>query len=186
VQLREKDLAAAHLVSLAARLRELTGRYAAALLVNDRIDVALAVGADGVHLGRESVAPAVARRLLGPRRLIGVSTHCEREAIGARRGGADFVVFGPVYSTPSKVAYGPPRGPSELARVAASAGLPVLAIGGITAARVPEVRASGAAGVAVIGAVIAADDPAASTRDLCRALRSPLDREDLSAVRKLG
>ncbi len=170
VQLREKDLGGAALLDLAEPLRALTARYRAALLVNDRVDVALAAGADGVHLGRSGMPPAVARRLLGADRLVAVSTHTAAEAVDAAAAGADFVVFGPVYWTASKAAYGAPRGVDELRDVAASVPVPVLAIGGLTASRVPEVRAAGAAGVAVISAIIAADDPAAAARGLAAAL----------------
>jgi thiamine-phosphate pyrophosphorylase len=172
VQLREKDLLGAELLRLATRLRKLTTRYAAALLINDRIDVALAADADGVHLGQNAIPPADARRVVGPTRLVGISTHSPAEAAAAVDGGADFVVFGPVYRTPSKTPFGPPRGPDALAEVTASVRLPVFAIGGITAERVAEVRRAGAAGVAVISAIIAAEDPARAARALSIALRS--------------
>src|SRR5881397_925126 len=152
VQLRDKDLPGRPLLALAERLREATSRRGALLLVNDRIDVALAVGADGVHLGGGSLPAEAARRLVGRAALIGVSTHAPGEAPA----GADFAFFGPVYETPSK---GGAQGAARL----------VLAIGGVTAARAPAVRAAGAAGAAVIRAILAAADPAAATRDLLAA-----------------
>jgi thiamine-phosphate pyrophosphorylase len=167
VQVREKDLPGRGLLALAERLRVLTARAGALLLVNDRIDVAVAVGADGVHLGGGSLPADVARRLLPPGALIGVSTHAPAEAAGAT---ADFVFFGPVYATPSKAAFGPPQGVAALRQAAAAARVPVLAIGGVTAASVPATRAAGATGVAVIRAILAADDPALATRSLLRAL----------------
>jgi thiamine-phosphate pyrophosphorylase len=131
--------------------------------VNDRVDVALAVGADGVQLGGGSMPVAAARALIGPGPLVGVSTHATLEVDAAARAGADFAVFGPVYPTPGKTAVG-------LGPLAAATGrLPVLAIGGVTAAGVPAVRAAGAAGVAVIRAILAAADPAAATRALLAA-----------------
>ncbi len=173
VQLREKDLLGAELLRLAEALRTLTARYGAALLVNDRVDVALAAGADGVHLGQHGIPPAVARRIVGRDRLIGVSTHTPAEAAEAARAGADFVVFGPVFATPSKAAYGPPRGIEELGAVAGALAIPVFAIGGITAARAAIVRVAGAGGVAVISAVVAADDPARAAREIAAALAAP-------------
>jgi thiamine-phosphate pyrophosphorylase len=101
-QLREKDLSPRELYPLALEMRQLTQTYGAHLLINDRVDVALAVGADGVHLTTTSLPVAVARHLLGPGRLIGVSTHSTPEAQNAADAGADFVVFGPVFYTPSK------------------------------------------------------------------------------------
>jgi len=164
VQLREKDLGAGELFSLAQALRELTSRYGARLVVNDRVDVALAVDADGVHLPAAALPSVVARRLIGPDRLLGVSTHSIREAEAAA--GADFVAFGPVYDTPSKRRYGEPQGLVALAEVCRRAPVPVVAIGGVTAARVPELRAAGAAGIAVIRALLEAEDPARATKAL--------------------
>ena len=167
VQLREKDLPGRALLTLAEQLRVLTARTGALLLVNDRVDVAVAVGADGVHLGGGSLPTEVARRLLPPGALVGVSTHAPAEAASAT---ADFVFYGPVYATPSKAAFGAPQGVAGLRQAAALAHVPVLAIGGVTAKTVPETRAAGATGVAVIRAILAADDPALATRELLRLL----------------
>ena len=172
VQLREKDLDGRALYALAERLRVLTRRYDARLLVNDRIDVALAVEADGVHLGHDSFPVETARSLLGPARLIGASTHSEAEIDAAQA--ADFIVFGPVHATPSKVAYGAPQGLKKLQRAVVQSTVPVLAIGGITAARIPEIIETGAQGVALISAIGAALDPAQAARALLRAM----ERED--------
>jgi thiamine-phosphate pyrophosphorylase len=170
VQLREKDLLGAELFRLATDLRDLTARYGAALFVNDRVDVALAAGADGVHLGQNAIPPLTARRLLGSDRLIGVSTHTRAEVAHAIEAGADFVVFGPVYWTPSKAPFGAPRGLEELASVTACTQAPVLAIGGISAERVADVRSAGASGVAVISAIMSAEDPARASRALLAAM----------------
>jgi thiamine-phosphate pyrophosphorylase len=169
VQLREKDLPGRPLLALAEALRAATARAGALLIVNDRIDVAVAAGADGVHLGGGSVPVEVARRLLPPGALVGVSTHAPAEAAAAA--GADFVFFGPVYATPSKSTYGPPQGVTRLADAVRAAAVPVLAIGGITVHEVAAVRAAGAAGVAVIRAILGAPDPAVATRGILAALR---------------
>ena len=171
VQLREKDLLGAELLRLATELRDLTVRYGAAFFVNDRVDVALAAGADGVHLGQNAIPPVTARRLLGSDRLIGVSTHTSAEVARAIEAGADFVVFGPVYWTPSKTPFGAPRGLEELASITACAQVPVLAIGGISAERVADVRSAGASGVAVISAIMSAEDPCRAARELRAAMR---------------
>jgi thiamine-phosphate pyrophosphorylase len=165
VQLREKDLDARSLHELAARLLEVCRRHRVPLLINDRIDVAIAVGADGVHLPADSFNARDARALLGDK-LVGVSTHSLEEARAAAGDGADFAVFGPVFATPSKTAFGEPQGLDRLREVAAAAGLPILAVGGITPERAVEARAAGAAGVAAIGALLGADDPCAVARAL--------------------
>jgi thiamine-phosphate pyrophosphorylase len=172
VQLREKDLAGRALFELAAPLCALCHRYGARLLVNDRIDVALAVHADGVHLPANSFTPRDARRLLGPEALIGVSTHSLDDACAAQQAGADFIVFGPLFDTPSKRAFGPPVGLDALADVTRATSLPVVAIGGITAERAPAVQAHGTHGIAVIAAILAAPEPGAAARALRRALNS--------------
>lgn len=168
VQLREKDLPAADLLPLAEELRALTRRFSARLLLNDRIDVALAVAADGVHLGGHSLPAAVARHLLGPQRLIGVSTHHPAEIAAAAAGGADFVTFGPVFATPSKRAYGPPQGLEALRLACQNSPLPVFALGGIKPCHLADLQTAGAAGVAVISALMAAPDPLATARHFCR------------------
>jgi thiamine-phosphate pyrophosphorylase len=164
VQLREKDLAGGALYALASQLRDLTARYQARLLINDRLDVALAVEADGVHLGQASFPVDTARRLLGAGKLIGASTHSPAEIAAAT--GADFLVFGPVYFTPSKATYGEPQGLVRLRQAVAQSPVPVLAIGGIHVEQVTEVLATGAHGIAVISALSTAPDPAQAARAL--------------------
>lgn len=166
VQLREKDLPGRPLLVLAERLRAVTSRHGALLFVNDRVDVAVAAGADGVHLGGGSMPVAAARGLLVPGALVGVSTHAPGEVRAAAAAGADFAFFGPVYATPTKPS---PQGEVRLAEAVRAAAIPVLAIGGVTAAEIAAVRAVGAAGVAVIRAILAAADPAAATRRLLTA-----------------
>jgi thiamine-phosphate pyrophosphorylase len=175
VQLREKDLSVRELFELACRLRVLCNRYGARLLVNDRIDVALAAKANGVHLPGGSFLPADARRLLGPTALIGASTHslAQARAVGD---GVDFIVFGPIFDTPSKRPFGPPVGLEALAEVAREVAVPLLGIGGITADRVEAVCAHGAGGVAIISAMLAADDPCTAARELKALVDSALRR----------
>jgi thiamine-phosphate pyrophosphorylase len=150
-------------------LRGPTRRHGARLVINDRADVALAAEADGVQRAHDSL-PVAALRGIGRHLLIGASVHSVDEARAAAEEGADFLVFGPVYDTPSKRAYGPPQGLDALRRVAGEVTRPVLAIGGITAARVREVLGAGAAGVAVISAILAADRPGDATRAFLDAL----------------
>jgi thiamine-phosphate pyrophosphorylase len=169
VHLREKDLGGAALLALARALAAVCRAHGQLLLVNDRLDVALAAGADGVHLPSAGVPPADARRLLGPAALVGVSCHSADDVRRARDGGASYATFGPVYDTPSKRPWGAPVGVAAL-RDAARLGLPLVALGGVAAERVPEVVAAGAAGVAAIRAWLAGPDPAAAVRALDGAL----------------
>jgi len=172
VQLREKDLLPRELYPLALEIRQLTQVYGARLLINDRVDVALAVKADGVHLTTTSLPTGCVRQILGSDRLIGVSTHTRAEAQAAVEQGADFVVFGPVFFTPSKAPYGQPVGLDALRAVRGAVNAPLLAIGGIKQTNLEQVLAAGADGIAVISAIISADDPALATQNLLATLRS--------------
>jgi thiamine-phosphate pyrophosphorylase len=147
-------------------MRELTARHGARLLVNDRVDVALAVGADGVHLGGSSMPASVARKLLGEEALIGCSTHSEKELREAAGQGADFATFGPVYPTPSKAAFGPPVGVTALAGACGRSAIPVFALGGVGPHNVGEVMEAGAFGIALISGVVAAADPRGAAAEL--------------------
>jgi thiamine-phosphate pyrophosphorylase len=159
VQLREKDLPSRQLFELAQRLRTLTREHGARLLINDRIDIAQAVGADGVHIGAGSLPVAEVRRLLGPELLIGYSAHAVDEALLAECAGADFVTFGPVYATPSKLQYGQPLGGARLTEAARSLRIPVFALGGVNLSTISEVMATGCHGAALISGVLSAADP---------------------------
>ena len=170
VQLREKDLGGRELSLLAEKIKALCERYQASLFINDRIDVALGVDADGVQLGSASMPVGVARELLGEKKLIGVSTHSTEEAIEAEQAGGDFILFGPVYFTPSKAAYGKPQGLGALKEVVEKISLPVYAIGGIKVKDITEVRQTGIRGVALISAVLSAVDPCAAAREILGAL----------------
>ena len=166
LQLREKDLSGKQLFILAQRVSHLCRRYQAQLFINDRVDVALAVDAAGVHLAETSMPVPIARSLLGTQRTIGVSTHSLEGACKARREGADFIVFGPVYFTPSKADYGIPQGLDALQKIVATTSLPVYAIGGIKAQNLPETQKVGSRGVAVISAIMSADDPGQAAQQL--------------------
>jgi thiamine-phosphate pyrophosphorylase len=170
IQLREKGLDTVRLYRLAETLLTMTRKAGAALLINDRVDVAMALGADGVHLTRKSLPPREVRSLVGPRMLIGISCHGLEDVREAVDGGVDFVVLGPIYATLSKAPYGPPLAPGILREARRICPLPILAIGGIKAARVPEVVSAGADGVAAISAVLAAPNPGAVIRELLDAV----------------
>jgi thiamine-phosphate pyrophosphorylase len=161
VQLREKTLSPREYFELAREMRGLTARYGARLLINDRVDIALAVGADGVHLPDAGLPLAAARELLGPAKLIGVSCHSLKTALHAEQQGADFITFGPVWFTPSKAGYGEPVGVASLARAAHALSIPVFGLGGVTRERVPELLVTGIRRVALISAILAAPAPKA-------------------------
>lgn len=148
VQIREKQLDDRALLGLALSARA-TLPPPAVVLVNGRVDIALAAGADGAHLPGDGVPIAPLRRRFGPGITLGRSTHSVEEVEQALEDGADYVTFGPVYATPSKERYGPPKGIEELAR-ASAVGIPVYALGGVTLARFEELAAAGAAGAAAI------------------------------------
>jgi thiamine-phosphate pyrophosphorylase len=142
------------------------------LILNDRIDLVLALNLDGVHLRSDSLSVSSARRLLGPDRLIGISTHSIEEIRQANQDGADYIVFGPIFDTLSKRPFGPPLGLDRLAAVCRESAVPILAIGGITLERVRDVRRAGAHGVAVIGALLTRDDIGEAVREFVDALQT--------------
>lgn len=170
-QLREKDLAAREQCELVERLVRITRPAGAKLLINDRVDIALALDLDGVHLARHSLPADEARKLLGPGRLIGASCHSVAEVREAAENGADFVVLGPIFETSSKTAFGHPLGPGVLREARRAVRLPLFALGGIKPGNIDAVMAAGADGVAAISAVMAAEDVAAAVRSLLREIR---------------
>jgi thiamine-phosphate pyrophosphorylase len=173
LSLREKDLADVDLILLARRLLPLTRSAGARLLLHGEARLAKLAGVDGVHLPA-SADTAAARALLGPEKLIGVSIHTVTEAEAIDDNSADYALAGPAFETPSKPGYGPEIGRKGLTEIARAARVPVLAIGGINAARIAELVAAGAAGVAVMGGVMRATDPAQEVGGLLASLRGAL------------
>lgn len=170
IQLRERDLSARELVTLALELQAVTASRRSQLLINDRIDVALALEGVGVHLRSNSLPVSVARQVLGTQRLLGISVHAVEEAVQVESQGADYIVLGPIYETPSKQMFGPPLGIHTLERACRLVRLPIIGIGGVTAARAREMRRAGAFGVAVITSVLGAADVESATRELLDAV----------------
>lgn len=173
IQLRDKTLGARELYELALKLRTLTREAGALLFINDRLDVALAAGADGVHLGPDDVPLAAARRA-APGLLIGVSTDDPEEARQAERAGADYIGCGAVFGTTSKADIGDEAiGTDRLRAVVEAVRIPVVGIGGINTSNVEQVAHTGASGAAVIGAVMKAADPAQAVHSLLRPFPPP-------------
>ena len=157
-QLREKDWSARQVFETAAELKKICEPTQTQLFINDRADIADAVGAEGVQLTAGSLAPPIVRKILSTPKLIGVSTHSLSEAVLAEAADADFIVFGPVFETQSKRTYGPPQGLKRLQQVVESVRIPVFAVGGIDPPRARVCLDHGAWGVAVISAIMSADN----------------------------
>lgn len=172
IQLRERDVPTCELLSLIEEIHALAAPRSVSLILNDRIDLVLALNLDGVHLRSDSLPVSSARRLLGPDRLIGISTHSVEEVRRANQDGADYIVFGPIFDTPSKRSFGPPLGVDLLAAVCRESTAPIFAIGGITIDRVHDVCRAGAHGVAVISALLMQEDVGAAVRAFTRALEA--------------
>jgi thiamine-phosphate pyrophosphorylase len=172
VQVRAKTESARETVELARVLREKTRAAGALLFVNDRVDVALAAGADGAHLGDDDLPLPAARAVVPAGFLLGRSADTVEQAVLAREEGADYVGVGPVYATATKADAGSPVGLSRIAAVSAAVGIPVVGIGGIDVSNAAEVVRAGAAGVAVIRAVMAAADPSDAVRRFLSVLKA--------------
>jgi thiamine-phosphate pyrophosphorylase len=185
IQLRERDLPTRELLSLTQQIRAMTRDRAVPLIINDRVDMALALDLEGVHLRASSLPVSVARRVLGRHRLIGVSAHSVAEAQQAGDDGADYVILGPIYETPSKREFGDPLGLAVLADACRHSSVPVFAIGGITCERIESARDAGAFGVAMIGGILGREDVGKATADMQSAVRAawPPDSRDDSHAR---
>lgn len=170
IQLRERDLPTSELLRLAQEIRSITSPCAVPLIINDRVDLMLALNLDGVHLRANSLPVAAVRRMAGADRLIGLSTHSLAEVRQANRDGADYAVFGPIFDTPSKRQFGSPVGLEQLAEACRLSAIPVFAIGGVTGAFAPDVLRAGSHGIAVIGSILDQEDAAAATRAMMAAL----------------
>ncbi len=171
IQARAKKMQGGEMRKFAAEVLASCREAGALMAVNDRADIARAVGADGVHVGQEDVSVRDARAVLVPGQFVGLSTHCMDEAEAAGRAGADYVAVGPVFTTATKVAAGEPVGTGLLREVAAKVSVPVCAIGGIGALELPGVLDCGCRIVAVGSAVLSASDPAGAVRELAARLR---------------
>lgn len=171
IQLREKNLPGKKLMELAQKYRRLTEQYGALFIVNDRLDMAQIANADGVHLGQDDIPALVARRLLGPDKIIGISVGDAAEARRAQEEGADYVGLGPFFPTGSKDDVGEPVGLDTLRKVKEAIDIPVVAIGGIKVEKVAALCAAGADGVAVISAVVSAPDIKGATIRLVEAMQ---------------
>jgi thiamine-phosphate pyrophosphorylase len=183
VQLREKDLPIRELLDMAYRMRELTGRYGARLLVNDRVDVAMCVEADGVHLGQSAIPVCAVRNMVDKKFMIGASTHNLEEAVTAEKEGADFVTFGPLYQTPSKRKYGEPVGIEALRGVRKKLSIPIFGIGGIKTDNVRDVINSGAHGIALISGILGESDVRTATEKYLRVIEE-INHRDTETQRK--
>ncbi len=170
IQLRERDLSARELVTLAREVQAVTASRRSQLLINDRIDVALALEGVGVHLRSNSLPVSVARQMLGTQRLLGISAHSVEEAVQGASQGADYIILGPIYETPSKQLFGPPLGIYTLEKACRLVRIPIIGIGGVTAARAREMRRAGAFGAAVITAILGATDVESAARELLDAV----------------
>jgi thiamine-phosphate pyrophosphorylase len=169
VQYRQKQGRAPDLVAEARRLRQLC--RPTRFLVNDRVDLALAVEADGVHLGQEDLSCHAARQLLGPGKIIGVTVHTVAEALAAQAQGADYLGVSPIFPTATKADAGAPAGVALLAEIRRRVRLPLVAIGGITLANAPAVIAAGADGICAIAAVVTKADVAGEIKKFQRLFR---------------
>jgi len=174
IQLREKEWPSGRLLSLAERLRDRCRRAGATFTVNDRVDLALAVGADGVHLGQDDLPPRAARPLLRPGMVLGRSTHSVGQAREAQADGADYIAVGSMFPTRTKPDF-QLVGPELIRAIRPETRSPLVGIGGVTRENVAEVIRAGADGVAVISAVCGAPDPAAATREFLAAIRAARD-----------
>lgn len=172
VQYRQKEVTTRELFRWAQQLAALAREKGKLLIINDRVDLALAVRADGVHLGPDDLPVSAARRLLGPTAIIGASAGTVDEAIEAEAEGASYLGVGCIYGTSSKMDAGDPVGPQRIAEIRAAVGLPIVAIGGVTRAHLPELVAAGADGVAVISTVTRAKNMKSATRELVQAMRA--------------
>lgn len=168
IQLREKDLSSLELCRLATEMRQLTSQYSAKLIINDRIDIANAVEADGIHLGINGIPIRTAHQLLGNDKIIAYSAHAIDEALQAEADGADFVTFSPVYHTPSKSSFGPPCGITKLQEAVMKLKIPVIALGGINIENLTATLSTKVAGIALISAIIAAPDPRSASVSLLK------------------
>lgn len=166
VQLREKHASTREFIEEATAVRDFLRRVDIPLIINDRLDVAMAVEADGLHLGQTDMPPETARRIAGNSMIIGVSAESVRDAVEAEKAGADYISASPVFSTPTKTDTAPPLGLEGIKEIRRRVTLPLVAIGGLNPENIEAVIQSGADGVAVVSAIVCAKDPAEAARRL--------------------
>lgn len=172
VQLREKECSTRQFVAEARAVREVLAGTGVPLIINDRLDVALAVGADGVHLGQTDMHIADARRVVGSSMLIGISAECVEDAVRAEAEGADYVGISPVFSTPTKTDTAPALGLEGVAAIRAAVSLPLVGIGGVKPENAAEILRAGCDGVAVVSAIVSAPDPQRAASELKTIIRA--------------
>lgn len=168
VQLREKDLETREFIQIANDLLAATRAAGVPLIINDRVDVALAVGADGIHLGQSDMPIGMARKIGRPDWIIGISAESLADALRAEAEGANYIGVSPVFATPTKSNTAPPLGLDGLREIRAATKIPLVAIGGINRGNAREVISAGADGLAVVSAIMAADDPRGAAMELRR------------------
>jgi thiamine-phosphate pyrophosphorylase len=168
VQLREKTCSTREFIEEASRLKALLKPSGVPLIINDRVDVALAVGANGVHLGQSDMPLATARSLVGKAMVIGITAESVEDAVAAQAGGADYLGVSPIFATPTKPDTAAPLGMPGLQAIRRAVSLPLVAIGGLNHRNAAQAIRAGADGVAVVSAIVAAEDPEQAARDLTR------------------
>lgn len=164
VQLREKNISAAEYYAIAARVKRVTSQYGVPLIINDRADIAAAADAAGVHVGQSDLPAKAARRVVGLRKIVGVSVDCAEQALQAQKDGADYLgvtVFGTGTKSDTSVVT-----TAELKRITSAVSIPVVAIGGINVSTLPSLEATGIAGISVVSAILSADDIGRAAREL--------------------
>lgn len=166
VQYREKSASTRRMIDEALELRDLCRRYGVPFIVDDRVDVALAVEADGVHVGQDDMPASLARRLIGHGKILGVSAENTEQALAAQADGADYIGASPIFATPTKPDAPPPMDVAGLLQMARACPLPIVAIGGLNTTNAGSVIRAGAAGVAVVSAIVGADDMQTAAREL--------------------
>ena len=166
IQLREKDISSRGFYELAVQIKKLVNSYNVPLIINDRIDIALAVEADGLHIGQEDIPLGIARKIMGPDKIIGYSVSNLEQAIFGEKNGADYLGAGPVYPTGSKADAGAPIGTRNLKAIKERVSIPVVAIGGVSSANISEVRKTGVDGVSVISAILGSQDIAEAAKNI--------------------
>jgi thiamine-phosphate pyrophosphorylase len=171
VQLREKECSTREFIQEALAIRELLVRHSIPLIVNDRVDVALAVKADGVHLGQNDMPCSMARQMLPDTMIIGISAESLDDAVAAEKDGADYIGVSPVFATPTKTDTTSPLGLKGLRAIRAAVNTPLVGIGGLDAQNAKEAIQNGADGIAVVSAIVSARDPFLATQRLCEIVR---------------